>query len=243
MTFTTSPARSHLGKLRLHRHLGFAALAMAVAIWIVPVRAAEPVAKQPAAKPIAAAKQAEPKRPIGTLPPLDKASWIWSPAEDDVCQLRTVFTLDDAPTAASILITADNGYELFINGAAVGYDIGAGGEVWSSVERYDITTRLARGRNVIGIRGTRPGRDPRAGGGRAGRGQGPAAAGDRHRRLVAGDGRGDPVDYSHPEFVEKVRRGARRRWWARWAWRPGASWPTPARRAAASRHVSDARWC
>ena len=71
-----------------------------------------------------------------------------------MCQLRHVFTLDNAPTAASVLITADNNYELYINGAAVGYDAGAGGEVWSSVERYDVTTRLARGRNVIGIRGT-----------------------------------------------------------------------------------------
>jgi hypothetical protein len=37
-----------------------------------------------------------------------------------------------------VLITADNGYELYVNGALVGYDIGPGADVWSSVERWDI---------------------------------------------------------------------------------------------------------
>jgi len=71
----------------------------------------------------------------------------------DVCEFRTVFTLDRPPSAASILITADNGYELYVNGASVGFDVGAGGNIWGSLERYDIKAQLAQGRNVIGVRG------------------------------------------------------------------------------------------
>lgn len=87
------------------------------------------------------------------LPDIDRASWIWGPAASDLCEFRIVFTLERPPEAASMLITADNGYELYVNSGLVGYDVGAGGEVWSSLERWDLTTRLAQGRNVIGVRG------------------------------------------------------------------------------------------
>lgn len=137
-----------------------------------------------------------------TLPPLEKASWIWSDPKDDICQLRAVVQLDEAPAAASILITADNGYELYVNGTEVGFDIGAEGEVWSSVERFDLTSRLTRGKNVIGIRGTDlggirglvaairiefPGHPPRE-----------IVTDSTWRATVEGD----PVQHSHPEFVE-----------------------------------------
>ena len=171
-----------------------------IAMLIVPPWVAAE-GRRPVLKRDAAAKSAE-QKPIGTLPPLANASWIWGAPEQDVCQLRHVFTLADKPTAASVLITADNNYELYINGAAVGYDVGAGGEVWSSVERYDITTRLARGRNVIGIRG-----------GDLGGIRAVVAAvrvevpdqpplefvTDASWRVAA---EAEPVDYSHPEYVE-----------------------------------------
>jgi hypothetical protein len=172
-----------------------------VAILALPPWAVAAEARRPVLRAAAAAKPAA-QKPIGTLPPLAKASWIWGEAEGEVCQLRRVFTLDDAPTAASVLITADNNYELYINGAAVGYDAGAGGEVWSSVERYDVTTRLARGRNVIGIRGTD------LGGIRAVvaavrvevKDQPPLEfVTDDSWRAAA---EAEPVDYSHPEYVE-----------------------------------------
>ena len=70
-----------------------------------------------------AAAQDEPQKP---LPPLERASWIWRQANDNGCQVRISFTLDGAPKSASLLITADNGYELYINGSLVGSDIGAG---------------------------------------------------------------------------------------------------------------------
>ena len=48
------------------------------------------------------------------LPPIGRASWIWHRANDDMCQIRTTFVLEGKPSAASILITADNGYELYV---------------------------------------------------------------------------------------------------------------------------------
>ncbi|HMJ89355.1 MAG TPA: HEAT repeat domain-containing protein, partial [Candidatus Acidoferrum sp.] len=107
-----------------------------------------------------------------------------------------------APTNASVLITADNGYELYVNGSLVGSDVGAASEVWQSVERYDVTSRLAPGRNVIGIQGFD------LGGVRAvivamrvecKNGHALELTTDRTWRATA-KGRG--VDYAHPEYVE-----------------------------------------
>ncbi len=133
---------------------------------------------------------------------LPNSCWIWGDLSNSVCEFRTHFTLDQVPAQASILITADNGYELYINGALVGFDIGADGEIWSSVERYDISSRLARGRNVIGIRGIclggqrglvasvwiKPQRDEPI-----------EMATDASWRVAS---EGNPADYSHPEYVE-----------------------------------------
>ncbi|MGD0898715.1 MAG: HEAT repeat domain-containing protein [Thermoguttaceae bacterium] len=160
-----------------------------------PAEAASPVAK-PAAKP--AKEPAEAAKPVS----LAKASWIWSKLTDDHCQLRTTLTLPDAPSAATISITADNDYELFINGTPVSSDIGFVAKHWSSVESYNVKSQFARGLNVIGVRG-------------AGMGgvRGVIAAvrieipnqpvielaTDPKWRAAT---KGDPKEYSHPEFVE-----------------------------------------
>lgn len=148
------------------------------------------------------ARGAEQKAAAVPSPPIEKASWIWRDAKDAVCQFRTTFTLDKPPAAASIMITTDNGYELFVNGASAGFDVGAGSEVWNSLERYDIKSRLAQGRNVIGIRGIClggsrglvaavqievPGRPPMV-----------ILSDDSWHTAV----KGDPEEYSHPEFLE-----------------------------------------
>ena len=87
------------------------------------------------------------------LPDIGAASWIWGDMQSDVAEFRIEFEHEGAPTAAAVLITADNGYELYVNGAMVGFDIGPGGEVWGSIERWDIKEHLVQGRNVLGIRG------------------------------------------------------------------------------------------
>ncbi len=84
---------------------------------------------------------------------LDRARWIWGEAAAERCELRRIFHLESLPARATLWITADNGYELRLNGAGVGSDAGAESEVWQSVERYDVTARLVKGRNVVGIRG------------------------------------------------------------------------------------------
>ncbi len=138
------------------------------------------------------------------LPPLPRASWIWSDAVETEaqCDLRRNFTLDARPTNATVLVTADNGYELYVNGSLVGSDTGAAADVWQSVERYDITSRLAKGRNVVGLRGIDLG-------GVRGviaairvelKDQPPLELVTDESWRVTRDGKA--VDYSHPEYVE-----------------------------------------
>ena len=175
--------------------------ALCFPVFVKPCLPAAAVAKKP--PPAQAVNKAQAKKsPVRVLPPLERASWIWEEKLGKVCQLRKTFDLPARPTAASILITADNNYELYINGAAVGSDAGSGSEVWRSVERYDIKARLTQGRNVIGIRGTDLGGN-----------HGVVAAirieisGQTPREIVTDASwhvasKADPADYSHPEFVE-----------------------------------------
>ena len=153
---------------------------------------------------VAALRGAEKEKPTGPSLPIEKASWIWRGPKEDVCELRTTFTLEGAPAAASIMITADNGYELYVNGGLVGFDVGAGGEIWSSLERYDAKSRLAQGKNVIGIRGICLG---------GYRGVVAAVriemAGRPPLEIVTdaswhAAGKGDPEEYSHPEYLERA---------------------------------------
>lgn len=156
------------------------------------------------------AKPVVPPEPPGPLPALEKASWIWSRPEDPVCHARLALTLPANPTTASILITADNSYELFVNGVVVGADQGAEAEVWNSVERYDLRSRLVRGKNVIGVRAADLG-------GVRGLlcavkvevpGTGPLEWVSDGSWQVAS--RGDPAEYSHPEFAGGVDWGPAR---------------------------------
>ncbi len=91
---------------------------------------------------------------LANLPSLEKASWIWHSNAEPLCHFRKVFVLEHHPESGSILITADNGYQLYINGSVVGADIGIEPIYWKSVERYDITQLLLPGSNVIAVRAT-----------------------------------------------------------------------------------------
>ena len=91
-------------------------------------------------------------------PDIGKASWIWTgPAPVAVgeweCYTREVFELSAKPKSAKVLISADNVYELYVNGAYVGEDGGAGAIYWKSLELYDVTRLLVAGENVIAARG------------------------------------------------------------------------------------------
>lgn len=80
--------------------------------------------------------------------------WIWTGSQADVadCFARRTFHLDEVPRAAILSITADNGYEVYVNGTRVGRDVGVGTEVWSNAERYSVARLLRRGKNVLAVR-------------------------------------------------------------------------------------------
>lgn len=95
---------------------------------------------------------------VSKLPDLDRASWIWNSLNavtdgEFGCFFRKTFDLPERPVSATVLATADNGYDLFVNGSLVGGDAGFDSIYWSSVERYPIEHLLAAGRNVIALRG------------------------------------------------------------------------------------------
>ncbi len=102
---------------------------------------------------------AEEKQRRVPLPDLGRAHWIWDAPTAaggeaaETCYLRRALDLPAKPEAASVLITADNGYELYVNGSIVGGDSGYNAVYWQSVERYDIAHLLSKGRNVLAVRG------------------------------------------------------------------------------------------
>ncbi|HUU10160.1 MAG TPA: hypothetical protein VM431_06415, partial [Phycisphaerae bacterium] len=105
---------------------------------------------------------AEPAKAPAALPNLAKAAWVWAPAGEAVdeiqdCYFRQTFDLAAKPARATVLITADNGYDLYVNGSLVGGDAGYDAGYWQSVEKYDIGSLLTVGKNVIGARGTNMG--------------------------------------------------------------------------------------
>ena len=90
-------------------------------------------------------------------PDLARAHWIWtSPSPTAIgeweCYARKTFDLTGKVTSAVVLITADNVYELYVNGTHIGEDGGSDAIFWRSVERYDIGKLLKPGKNVIAAR-------------------------------------------------------------------------------------------
>src|SRR5438128_961292 len=82
--------------------------------------------------------------------------WIWfdegdprmeAPAETRY--FRRVFELErlgKGLAKATLEITADNGYRVWLNGAEVGK-----GSEWQNVDRYDVRRHLRAGKNVLAV--------------------------------------------------------------------------------------------
>lgn len=91
---------------------------------------------------------------LGTIQPLaaQEAQWIWSPehprgkAPEGDCFFRNTIQLG-AIEQATITITADDAYDLYINGR----QIGSGSSI-QQMEQFDVTRLVRRGRNVLAIR-------------------------------------------------------------------------------------------
>jgi putative heme-binding domain-containing protein len=74
-------------------------------------------------------------------------SWVWFGDMDDQPRyLRRSFDLPAAATSATLTVTADNVYTVFLNGERLGGDA-----AWESVETYDVAKKLRAGPNVLAL--------------------------------------------------------------------------------------------
>jgi len=89
------------------------------------------------------------------LPPVREARWIWhaegnpaSAAPVGRRYFRTVFDIDPSReiNSARMAVTADNSFELFVNGRSVG-----AGDNFHQTYLFDITNELRQGRNVLAV--------------------------------------------------------------------------------------------
>jgi putative membrane-bound dehydrogenase-like protein len=79
--------------------------------------------------------------------------WIWSPAQEHeipagVCYFRKTIQTEQ-PEQAEIQITADDAYEVYVNGRQAGE-----GKNWRVMQTHDVTKLLVAGRNTIAIKVT-----------------------------------------------------------------------------------------
>jgi hypothetical protein len=86
---------------------------------------------------------------------LKDSKWLWSRPEarqgapPQTIYLRRVWTLDQAPGQAIATFTADNSFELFINGKSL-----AKSDNWGVPAQVDLTRVLAFGKNIVAVKAT-----------------------------------------------------------------------------------------
>jgi len=84
------------------------------------------------------------------------ANWIWADAAKDnqTVYLRRTFDLAAVPPKATLYVTADDFFTLFVNGKEVDHSAPdpKDGNVWQHVHRVNVAPFLTPGRNVLAIR-------------------------------------------------------------------------------------------
>ncbi|MBN2375028.1 MAG: family 78 glycoside hydrolase catalytic domain [Sedimentisphaerales bacterium] len=99
--------------------------------------------------------------PSNTSSDWGQAWWIWYPEGDplkstpaDSRYFRRTVNINNISdiTATTFMVTADNAYEVFVNGIQVGSDSN-----WERAEKYDIKEHLVKGKNVIATKITNGG--------------------------------------------------------------------------------------
>lgn len=93
-----------------------------------------------------------------TPPDIAKAQWIWDHSQainegTSVIFFRRTVELPAKPKRAVVLITADNGYELSVNGSLLGGETGFDARIWKSVEQFDVTNLMVAGKNAFAVKG------------------------------------------------------------------------------------------
>src|SRR2546421_580100 len=80
-------------------------------------------------------------------------NWIWydegnplASAPAETRYFRRVFSLAKAPTEATLEITADNRFVVWLNGARVGQ-----GDTWQNLSNYKVARHLVAGRNILAV--------------------------------------------------------------------------------------------
>ncbi len=87
----------------------------------------------------------------------EKAKWVWYDEGDPVTEapaearffLRSFDVADKPIKKATLTITCDNKYTVYLNGKMVG-----DGSDWQRAQGYDVKDKLAKGANVLAVQGT-----------------------------------------------------------------------------------------
>jgi len=82
-----------------------------------------------------------------------RASWLQFGQGAKERFFRKAFELPGDVAAAAVTLTADNGYELFVNGRRIKTNAGD----WKKAETYDVAKALRKGRNVFAVRNSNEG--------------------------------------------------------------------------------------
>ena len=93
--------------------------------------------------------------------PADKAQWIWANTTKDnqTIYFRRAFDLAAVPRRATLYLTADDFFTLYVNGREVDHSAPdpKDGNVWQHVHRVDVAPFLTAGRNVLAVRAVNAG--------------------------------------------------------------------------------------
>ncbi|HEY8482920.1 MAG TPA: family 78 glycoside hydrolase catalytic domain [Spirillospora sp.] len=97
-----------------------------------------------------------------TAPDLKGTNWIWYPEGDPAAEapagtryFRGTFDLASVPQGARLVMTADDGFTVWVNGAEAGSrDPDPAAENWRRPIVVDVTSKLRQGRNVIAVEAT-----------------------------------------------------------------------------------------
>jgi len=95
-------------------------------------------------------KEVEIGQPLGLEVARWKGQWLRFSDKYRTAFFRRVFDLPDEVKKAEVSIAVDDGYELFVNGEKVGEE--KGGDGWKRAERYDVSSYLRKGKNLLCVR-------------------------------------------------------------------------------------------